>query len=106
MQQMSINFEKPKIFFDGPPELDPDKRHNRLLKQHEVIRDYMLSHRQFKSVPSIHRALESQGHFYPENSISAQLRHLRKLRFGSFQVDKRHKGNGLWEYRVKVSVQC
>jgi hypothetical protein len=36
----------------------------------------------------------------PEASISAQLRHLRKPRFGSFIVDKRHLGSGLYEYRV------
>lgn len=36
----------------------------------------------------------------PEPSISAQLRHLRKPRFGSHQVDKRHVGDGLYEYRV------
>jgi hypothetical protein len=37
----------------------------------------------------------------PEASISAQIRHLRKPRFGSHQVDKRRRGeNGLWEYRL------
>lgn len=37
----------------------------------------------------------------PEASISAQLRHLRKPKFGSFEVDKRRRGlatTGLWEY--------
>ena len=39
----------------------------------------------------------------PQASISAQLRHLRKPRFGSHIVDKRARGDrkdGLWEYRV------
>jgi hypothetical protein len=36
----------------------------------------------------------------PEASISAQLRHLRKKRFGSHTVDRRHLGNGLYEYRL------
>lgn len=36
----------------------------------------------------------------PHASISAQLRHLRKPRFGGHSVDRRHKGNGLYEYRV------
>lgn len=39
----------------------------------------------------------------PPASISAQLRHLRKKRFGSHTVDKRHRGErcrGLWEYRL------
>ncbi len=39
----------------------------------------------------------------PAPSISAQLRHLRKPRFGAFRVDKRRvdKG-GLWLYRLAV----
>jgi hypothetical protein len=39
----------------------------------------------------------------PESSVSAQLRHLRKKRFGSFRVDKRRRGapsNGLYEYKL------
>lgn len=41
---------------------------------------------------------------YPEASISAQLRHLRKPDFGSYLVDKRRRPNspGYWEYRVRV----
>jgi len=36
----------------------------------------------------------------PEASISAQLRHLRKERFGSFVVQKEHLGHGLFQYRL------
>ena len=36
----------------------------------------------------------------PEASISAQLRHLRKDRFGAHTVEKRHLGNGLYHYRL------
>lgn len=36
----------------------------------------------------------------PQASISAQLRHLRKPRFGSHIVDKEYLGNGLFQYRV------
>ncbi len=39
----------------------------------------------------------------PQASISAQLRHLRKKRFGSHQINKRRRGpegNGLWEYQL------
>ncbi len=42
----------------------------------------------------------------PEASISAQLRHLRKYRFGEHTVDKQPRGNrsvGLWEYRLTVN---
>lgn len=40
-------------------------------------------------------------------SISAQLRHLRKPRFGSNEVNKRPSGNraaGLYEYQLKVKT--
>lgn len=43
---------------------------------------------------------------YPQASISAQLRHLRKLRFGGNQVDKRRRDNGgQWEYQLKNRIQ-
>ena len=44
----------------------------------------------------------------PEASISAQLRHLRKARFGSHFVDKRRRGdrkNGLYEYRLVLEAE-
>lgn len=36
----------------------------------------------------------------PESSVSAQLRHLRKPRFGSHTVNRRHVGGGLFEYQL------
>ena len=36
----------------------------------------------------------------PQASISAQMRHLRKNRFGGHTVHRRFKGSGLWEYRL------
>ncbi len=39
----------------------------------------------------------------PEASVSAQLRHLRKERFGSYTVNKRPRGqreSGLFEYQL------
>lgn len=39
----------------------------------------------------------------PESSISAQLRHLRKPRFGSYSVNRRSRGlreHGLFEYQL------
>lgn len=41
----------------------------------------------------------------PQASISAQLRHLRKPRFGSFVIDKQRRGEGkagLFEYRLRA----
>lgn len=36
----------------------------------------------------------------PHASVSAQLRHLRKPRFGSHEVERAYAGNGLFRYRV------
>jgi hypothetical protein len=41
----------------------------------------------------------------PPASVSAQLRHLRKERFGSHQVQKIHLGRGLYRYRVVPNPQ-
>ena len=38
----------------------------------------------------------------PEASISAQLRNLRKPRFGGYIVEKMNLGNGLFGYRLVV----
>lgn len=43
----------------------------------------------------------------PQASISAQLRHLRKERFGSHTVNKQPRGNrecGLFEYQLIVNI--
>jgi DNA-binding CsgD family transcriptional regulator len=45
----------------------------------------------------------------PPASISAQLRHLRKKRFGLHTVERRSRGDrvaGLWEYRVLEHVMA
>lgn len=39
----------------------------------------------------------------PPASVSAQLRHLRKRRFGGHTVERRHLGGGLYEYRLLPS---
>ena len=36
----------------------------------------------------------------PESSISAQLRHMRKERFGQHFVNREHLGNGLYSYAL------
>lgn len=40
---------------------------------------------------------------HPPASISAQLRHMRKKRFGGHTVDKRYLGSGLYEYQLHVN---
>ena len=41
----------------------------------------------------------------PESSISAQMRHLRKPRFGGWIVEKRRRTVGTWEYRLLAPVE-
>ena len=38
----------------------------------------------------------------PQASISAQLRHLRKPRFGGHQVEKKYLGDGLYHYKLNA----
>ena len=42
----------------------------------------------------------------PSASVSAQLRHLRKPKFGQHTIDKRTRGkrdSGLWEYKLLIT---
>ena len=86
------------------------KRRGRKSTQQETIRDVMLSAAECGAWLTLHElaALTRFG----ETSISAQLRHLRKPRHGSFVLDKRVRkspetaagatGHRLWwEYRLR-----
>jgi hypothetical protein len=57
----------------------------------------LMSDRAWRTLPEI-----SERTGDPPASVSAQLRHLRKKRFGAYRVDKRPRAGsrGLWEYRV------
>jgi hypothetical protein len=86
-----------KPHFNGPayvPALDQ----RRLTNQIARIRDLMLDGR-WRTLREIARATRD-----PEASVSAQLRHLRKERFGSYLVERRARSSrriiGLFEYRV------
>jgi hypothetical protein len=86
------------------PAFDKKEDGERVNKQHVSIREYMLV-AGWKSLADIEKVLS-----YPQASISAQLRHLRKPVFGGYQVEKRRVGS-FWEYKVSVpppdgSVQC
>ena len=86
---------KPRIF-NGPsyePVLDDMRLKGQMLRIVELMIDG-----EWRSLNEIN---EETGD--PPASISAQLRHLRKPRFGSHIVDKRRRGDdttGLWEYRL------
>lgn len=68
----------------------------RLFKQREVILDLMLDG-EWRTLSEIESATG-----YPQASISAQLRHLKKVRFGGYEVNKRRRSisGGTYEYQV------
>jgi hypothetical protein len=77
------------------PAYDSGLDRQRLSDQHVRIRDFCL-------VGGWHTLGEIEAALgYPQASISAQLRHCRKARFGSYRLDKRRRnGGGTWEYRL------
>jgi hypothetical protein len=87
--------------FNGP-DYDVDLDRERLSRQHERIRDLMID--------GAWRTLQDIADITgdPPASVSAQLRHLRKKRFGAWTVSKRRRGEagvGLFEYRVSRARQ-
>jgi hypothetical protein len=78
--------------------------------QLDVLRQVMLLAAQYDSWMTLEE-LARKTHF-PEPSISAQLRHLRKPRHGAFTVAKRRRMGDealrtntherVWEYQVKA----
>ena len=87
----------PKTRFDGS-----DYNH---------IRDFVRLHGQMKRIWEIVK--DGQWHTLsdlskktgdPEASISAQLRHLRKPRFGGHTIEKQRFPSGQYEYRLVVGA--
>ena len=70
--------------------------HRRIMKQMERIQRLMFDG-EWRTLGEIAEITDD-----PESSISAQLRHLRKPRFGMYDVQKRRRtdNGGTWEYRV------
>lgn len=53
----------------------------------------------FRSLDEIHRITGDST-----ASISAQLRNLKKERFGRHTLNKVYCGEGLWKYQIKVNI--
>lgn len=70
----------------------------RLSIQRERIKDLMLD----GNWRTLNQISDETGD--PSPSVSAQLRHLRKPRFGGFRVDRRYLERGLYQYRVTKGV--
>jgi len=87
-----------KPHFNGPA-YDADRDQVRLSNQQERILNTMAD-RMWRTLAEIERLSNA-----PQASVSAQLRHLRKPRFGAYIVDRRVRGGtgALHEYRVLPS---
>lgn len=108
-------FNQPKHLqhFNGPdyiPVFDQDRLRGQMLRLYQLM---IRGH--WYTLSEMEQDLNQRhpGHHHPAASLSAQLRHLRKPRFGSHIVEKRPRGNreqGLFEYRLvhnsaKVSAE-
>lgn len=83
--------------FDGAT-YERERDGDRLGAQMKAVRDLMLSgDGAWRTLPHIAAWVG-----YPEASVSARLRDLRKTKFGAYNVERRYVANGLWEYRVKA----
>lgn len=78
---------------DYEPIRDDQRLSSQLLRVFDLMRDG-----DWRSLAAI--SMETGD---PPASVSAQLRHLRKARFGSHTVEKRYLGDGLFEYRLIVN---
>jgi hypothetical protein len=79
--------------FNGP-EYVPTRDWERLTTQVGRVFTCMKD-RQWRTLREISNATND-----PEASVSAQLRHLRKERFGSHTVNRKHIKNGLYKYQL------
>ncbi len=91
----------PGAHFNGP-EYDPARDKKRLQRQigrvFHVMRD-----EQWRTLDEISEATRSHtehGNADPVASVSAQLRHLRKPRFGGHTVNRKHITSGLFRYQL------
>ena len=81
--------------FDGAafdPALDQDLLTGQIKRIYDAMQDG-----RWRTFRRIH-AMTGDG----EASISAQLRNLRKARFGGHTIEKRRVGGG-WEYRLDIT---
>jgi hypothetical protein len=89
--QRQIDFDTPR--FNGS-DYDPARDNARLGAQFLRVLAAMSDH-DWHTLDELHAITGD-----PQASISAQIRHARKARFGSHTIEKQHRGNGLFAYRL------
>lgn len=93
LKEIGDNLDYSKLKFNGA-DYDPGRDNRRLGPQLQRVKDFM-SDGNWWSLEEIARGTND-----PVTSVSAQLRHLRKKRFGGFTVERKHEGGGFYRYRV------
>jgi hypothetical protein len=90
-----------QTLFEQPPDLarfdGPEPEAERLRGQIKLVW-MLMSDGKWRTIGQMRKTLLLCN--VPENSIQAQLRNLRKERFGAFLVERRRTAEGLYEYRV------
>lgn len=93
MTQLTLDDYLETARFEGPPDnaQDCERLCGQIKRIYELMRDEC-----WRSLAEIERETGD-----PQASVSAQLRHLRKHRFGAHQIEKRRRdGLGTWEYKL------
>ena len=80
--------------FDGIT-INDERDNGRLTKQLDAVRAAMLKWPEWWTLAHL---AETTG--YPEASVSARLRDLRKAKFGGYNVERKYVERGIWAYRV------
>jgi len=80
--------------FDGIT-INDERDNGRLTKQLDLVRNTMWMRPTWWTLKEL-----AQATGYPEASVSARLRDLRKPKFGGYTVERKYVERGLWAYRV------
>ena len=83
--------------FNGPA-YDPRRDNARLGAQYLRV-FHLMADAQWRTLAEIAAVTGD-----PPASVSAQLRHARKARFGGHTVERRYEGSGLFAYRLLVTA--
>ena len=91
MVQLTLEDYLKTARFEGAEARDCDRLCGQILRVYDALYPG-----QWMTLSEIHQITGD-----PEASVSAQIRHLRKIRFGGHQIDKRRRNDGnQWEYRL------
>jgi len=101
-RQGQVEADEPLPFVKGKPRFNgddyvPPRDDPRLSRQYARIFTLMRDAK-WRTLATIEQITGD-----PPASISAQLRHMRKARFGGHTINRRYLGDGLYEYQLVVA---